>query len=284
MNTAAINRTSGKSGEIRLLGYRFHPMRKAELLDFIFADRAPGRQEVLAGANLHGLYMHERVPEYRSLLSRPNVKVMVDGMPIIWLLRLFGKPVAAQQRTTWADWLEDALARAAKERRRVFVLGHTQAVLETGLEKARLRWPDLLVEGRNGFFDLDDPVACRGVLDDIRAYRPDLLVLGMSMPRQEVFLERHLAEVEAPVIGLGGAAFAYFAGDQVKPPRWLGRLGFEWAYRLLRDPRRLAVRYLVEPFGLAWTLGRRLLRERRPTGRRPSREAAAKTSSSYRLD
>ncbi|GJE70007.1 WecB/TagA/CpsF family glycosyltransferase [Methylorubrum podarium] len=285
MSQTTLDRAASKPPELRMLGYRFHPLRKAELLDFLFADRTSGQQVVLAGANLHGLYMYERVPEYRALLSRPEVKVIVDGMPVIWLLRLFGKPVVPQQRTTWADWFEDALERAGREGRRVFVLGHTQAVLDTGLEEARRRWPDLAIEGRNGFFDLDDPEACRAVLDDIRTSRPDLLVVGMSMPRQEIFVERYLAEIDVPVVGLGGAAFAYFAGDQVTPPRWLGWLGFEWAYRLFKDPRRLAARYLVEPFGLAWVLGGRLLRERRRKGgRRPPVEAVSRTGGSYRSD
>jgi N-acetylglucosaminyldiphosphoundecaprenol N-acetyl-beta-D-mannosaminyltransferase len=82
----------------------------------------------------------------------------------------------------------------------------------------------------------------------------------MGMPRQEQFAYRFRSRIEAPVIGLGGAAFAYFAGFEPTPPRWMGRIGLEWLYRLAGSPRRLAFRYLIEPGLLAFFLIRRAVR------------------------
>lgn len=245
--------------EIRTLGYRFHPMRKAELIDFLFQPRPRGQQVVLAGANLHGMYSFETVDDYRALLSRPGTTVIVDGMPVIWLLNLLGHKVGRDHRTTWVDWFEDALGRAAQEGRRVFILGHSQATLAKGAERLARRWPGLSLGVRDGFFDVDDDRCCQEVVDHINAQAPDLLIVGMGMPKQERFVNRYAPRLHVPVIGLGGAAFAYLAGEQATPPRWMGRAGLEWLHRLCGNPARMAGRYLVEPLLLAAMIGRRVM-------------------------
>ena len=242
--------------EMRALGYRFHPATKSALLARVFSRSRSGRL-VIASANLHGLFMFERHAEYRALHERSGTEVMIDGMPIIWLLKLLGRPVTRAHRTTWVDWFEDALDRAASDGLRVYVVGHTTTVLAAGLEKAAKRWPHLAIGASDGYFDIDDRAACLGVVQTINAFGADILFVGMGMPKQEIFVERYGGELQTPVIGLGGAAFAYFAGDQASPPRWMGRAGLEWAYRLAGDPRRLAARYLVEPLLLAAALIRR---------------------------
>lgn len=259
-------------GEVRLLGYRFHPRTKSELLDLVFDDRAPGEQLTIASANLHGLFMFERFAEYRGLHARDDTHVIVDGMPIVWLLRWFGHDVQRQHRTTWMDWFEDALDRAARTGKRVFILGHTPAALDAGLARAHERWPELAIAGVHGFFDTEDPVACRGATEAINRFAPHVVFIGMGMPRQEIFAARYARTIEVPVIGLGGAAFAYFAGDQAAPPRWMGQAGLEWLHRLFHDPRRLATRYFVEPLVLCAALSLRLLRERQ---RGPSASSSA---------
>lgn len=249
--------------EVSVFGHRLHPMRKPDLLDLIFQRRSADEKLILASSNLHGMYMLEKFPEYRALHAQSNTRVIVDGMPLIWLLKLLGYSVSREYRTTWMDWFDDALERAVIEKRRVFVLGHDRAVLEFGMRKAKQRWPGFDISGRDGFFDLDDPSACASVVAEVNAQRPDILFVGMGMPRQEIFVARYGHQLHVPVIGLGGAAFSYFAGGEAVPPRWMGRTGLEWSHRLLKDPRRLTGRYFVEPFLLAAALSQRWHRERR---------------------
>ncbi len=71
------------------------------------------------------------------------------------------------------------------------------------------------------------------------------------MPRQEAWVAAHLDAIEAPVILTCGACMDYVAGVVPTPPRWAGRVGLEWLFRLLAEPRRLARRYLVEPWSVA---------------------------------
>jgi N-acetylglucosaminyldiphosphoundecaprenol N-acetyl-beta-D-mannosaminyltransferase len=252
----------GQLWEVRALGLRFHPLTKAQLLDTVLNPTTNGEQIVLGSANLHGLYVTHRNREYEDLLRRPETIVMVDGMPVIWLLRALGHPVRRHHRTTWVDWFEDALARAEREKRSVFILGHTEEALSRGLAKARTKFPRLRIDGAQGFFSIDPASKeAMNVIDGINAFRPDLLIVGMGMPRQEIFAARFRSHISAPVIALGGAAFSYFAGIEKTPPRWTGRWGLEWLYRLGGDPRRMGFRYIVEPVLLAFMLGRRMIGE-----------------------
>lgn len=247
--------------EVRALGLRFHPLTKSQLLDAVLNPRADGVQIVLGSANLHGLYVTHTNSEHEELLQQPETIVMIDGMPIIWLLRVLGHPVQRCHRTTWVDWFEDALARAEKEGRSVFILGHTEEVLSWGMAKARSRFPQLRIDCAQGFFSIDPASEeARCVIDRINAFAPDLLIVGMGMPRQEVFASRFRSHINAPVIALGGAAFSYFAGFERTPPRWMGRWGLEWLYRLGSDPRRMGFRYIAEPLLLIVLLGRRIIR------------------------
>src|SRR5436190_11948171 len=141
--------------EIKVLGLRFHPLTTQQLLDEIFRTREPGETTVLGGANLHGLYISHIDAEYGRLLQQPNTLVIVDGMPLVPLLRLLGYKVERRHRTTWLDWFTDALARAEREGRSVFILGHTPEVLRQGLAKARAQWPRLRIDGSHGFFSID---------------------------------------------------------------------------------------------------------------------------------
>jgi N-acetylglucosaminyldiphosphoundecaprenol N-acetyl-beta-D-mannosaminyltransferase len=230
---------------------RFHPMRKYELLDRIFHAACSRERMIVAGANLHGLYVAHVDQEYRGLVERPETITIVDGMPVVWLLNALGYSVGRNVRTTWVDWFGDLLSGAADKGLSVFVLGHDAEVLSTGLNAARRLHPDLRIDGRPGFFDMEDPASVDAVIDEINGYAPDILIVGMGMPRQERFVERFGRRLAAPVIGLGGAAFAYFAGYEPTPPRWMGRWGLEWLHRLCMDPRRMAWRYMVEPALLA---------------------------------
>ncbi|HEY0053078.1 MAG TPA: WecB/TagA/CpsF family glycosyltransferase, partial [Caulobacteraceae bacterium] len=97
------------------------------------------------------------------------------------------------------------------------------------------------------------------------AFRPDVLMVGMGMPRQELWILDHFEALPDCVILPVGAAFDYEAGVQAAAPRWMGRLGLEWLFRLAHDPKRLFVRYCVEP----WTLVGPALGDLRRARRRP---------------
>ncbi len=174
-----------------------------------------------------------------------------------------GLPIFAHQKITYLDWLEPLMQRIVAEGWRLFYLGAKDGVAERGAEQLRQRFPGLAMRTHHGYFDhARDSADNRQVLAEIRAYQPHILLVGMGMPIQERWITANADDLQANVIVSVGAGIDYTAGALPIPPRWLSGVGLEWAYRLCCEPRRLAFRYLVEPWYLLRPLASDLWRAR----------------------
>lgn len=244
--------------EIRLFSYRLHPMDGEEVINRIAAAVRRQQRLILANLNLHGMAVMYDSPGMARLHAQPDCQVIIDGMPIVFLANLMLKAkLERTKRTTSLDFYDDLFALANAEQWKIAYIGGRQWVLDVGLAKLQALHPQLRIEGRNGYFDIKDfsPYSAHSeILDWLRGYSPDVVIVGMGMPRQEEWIEAVQRLVDARVFMPTGAYLDYQAGAQHPPPRWLGHYGLEWLYRLLRSPYRLAYRYLVEPFVLAYRI------------------------------
>lgn len=213
---------------------------------------------VLPHHNLHSLYLCRRNEVLRRFyeMSQP---AHIDGMAIVGICRLLGQPVGRANRITYVDWLPVILALAAERRWRVFFLGSTPEGAAAVERYIRTHYPEITFATSDGFFDASPrSTECVERTTKIAKFGADLLLVGMGMPRQELWILENGAECGAKRILPCGAAFDYRIGLAPVPPRWMGRMGLEWAFRLAVEPRRLARRYLVEPLYLAWPLMKEL--------------------------
>jgi N-acetylglucosaminyldiphosphoundecaprenol N-acetyl-beta-D-mannosaminyltransferase len=158
---------------------------------------------------------------------------------------------------TAVDFFDDFLQQAAKEGLRLYFLGSRPGVVDRASEVWKSRFPVLKIAGtRHGYFDLRDKVQVASILADINAGKADVLLLGMGSPMQESFASQYREELKVPVIWAVGALFDYYAGEEKAAPRWLARMGFEWLYRLCRDPRNKWRRYLIGNVAFVLRAGR----------------------------
>jgi len=194
--------------------------------------------------------------------------IMIDGMPLILIGRLLGKPFVRENRLTWLDEFPPLLARAADEGWRVFYLGSKPGITERGAEILRRAYPGLQIATAHGYFDAapDSPENTQRV-ELINSYKPQVLMVGMGMPRQEHWILDNVARLRTGAIIPCGALMDYLAGAIPTPPRWTGAVGLEWLFRLISEPRRLARRYLMEPWFVAWLVLREVVRRFRKGGR-----------------
>ncbi len=200
--------------------------------------------------NLHGVYLQQQDPSYLELYQACDF-AYADGMPLVWLARIAGHRVDRSMRATWLDWEQRFLDDCARNSWRVFYIGGTEDSLVAGIESLRAKHPGLEIEGHHGFFDHDPQSAdSLAVVDAANAFDASLVFVGMGMPLQERWASEQRSRLTAPVVLAIGAGLDYASGAISSPPRWAGRLGLEWLYRLAAEPRRLGYRYLVEPFRL----------------------------------
>lgn len=239
------------------------------------AIRARTRLDIF-NQNLHSLYLYFRHPDLRAMFA--SSVVMVDGTSVLWLLRLLGYRVDFSQRMAWIDFIWPLLTAAEREGWRVYYVGNTPEVLADGMAAIIARLPRLILAGRAGYFD-DRPGSAdnEAIIADINAFGADLCIVGMGSPREQRWIKRHHPRISAPVMLNAGACLEFVSGHVPTPPRWLGPLGCEWAFRLVSSPRRFAFRYLVEPWYVLVMLlaegwrrrWRKLARSRRSAGAEP---------------
>lgn len=231
---------------VALMGAQMDVVTPDMVMDFIAGTR--GRQTIIANHNLHSLYLFQKSAEMRRFYAQADL-IEIDSTPLILWGKLMGHEMSRAHRCTYLDFREDFWTRAAQEGWRVFHVGG--APEHNGLSKEAIlrRHPRVKLEVRSGYFDVKGPEN-DALLKDIAAHKPDVLLVGMGMPRQELWILNALDRLPACAILPVGAAFDYEAGVMYTPPRWAGQWGIEWLVRFAHEPKRLFSRYFIEP----WTL------------------------------
>ncbi|MBR0208195.1 MAG: WecB/TagA/CpsF family glycosyltransferase [Oscillospiraceae bacterium] len=164
-----------------------------------------------------------------AALSLPDsVGVMIAG-------RILKAPIEA--RIPGIDFAAELLSRMAPEGKRVFLLGAKEGVAARAAEALIAAYPGLVIAGTgNGYFDSREEIA---LVERINAASPDLLLVCLGTPKQELWMHRNAARLRVGLMaGLGGA-LDVFSGDVPRAPARWRRDGLEWLYRLLREPRRI---------------------------------------------
>ena len=170
--------------------------------------------------------------------------VLADGWPVVLASRLFGKPLP--ERVTGSD-LIPALFQAASSAAplKTFLLGAAPGVAQRAAVNVHRQFPHVQIVGTYspplGFEN--DPEENRQILERIADAQPQLLVIGLGAPKQEIWIHQHRHEVAAKVAVCAGATIDFLAGEKSRAPGWMQRTGLEWLYRIGTDPRRLAKRY-----------------------------------------
>lgn len=242
----------------KMLGITVHALSLPQLNALIAEAIRRNQRWIIANHNLHSIYLYHHDPKMRAFFTKADY-IHIDGMPLVFLGKLLGFPLRREHRVTYADWTIPLIAEAAQQGWRVFYLGSKPGVAERGARILRKRFPQLQIATANGYFDArSNSPENLAIVEAINVYQPQVLMVGMGMPRQEHWILNNLDYLCVNAILPAGAAIDYIAGAVPTPPRWAGQLGLEWLFRLCAEPRRLWRRYLVEP----WFLFRLVLRDR----------------------
>ncbi len=189
--------------------------------------------------NVAKLVQLRRDPRLRKSVIESDI-INIDGMGVVWGARLLGQPVP--ERVAGIDLFRQLLARAEQRGWGVYFLGAQQRVLDEMIAQVRAELPRLEISGaRNGYFAQAEQ---EGIVDAIRDSGATLLFVAMSTPQKENFIDQWSDRLGVRfVMGVGGS-FDVIAGATQRAPAWVQRVGFEWLYRTLQEPRRMLPRYL----------------------------------------
>jgi|HubBroStandDraft_6_1064221.scaffolds.fasta_scaffold31806_2 N-acetylglucosaminyldiphosphoundecaprenol N-acetyl-beta-D-mannosaminyltransferase len=237
------------SRRVSLCGVRLDALTRSDLLQILKKAIDKREKSLILNHNLHSLYLYQTSASFRNIYALAS-RVYIDGLPVVWLGKAAGLPLMAEHRITFLDCFEKILAEASQNSWRVFYVGSSGAVMAKALPLLRARYPQLVIDGRDGFFPRN------GTQDDaliaqINGFRTDILFVGMGMPRQEEWLAQHYQKLKVGAALTSGATLDYVTGDAYRPPAWAGALGLYGIFRMFSDPKRLWHRYLVEPIHVA---------------------------------
>jgi N-acetylglucosaminyldiphosphoundecaprenol N-acetyl-beta-D-mannosaminyltransferase len=222
-----------------LFGLEIDAMTMTEVLERAHVAVRDRRRLLIGVVNAAKVVKMRKDELLRSSLLEADV-LLADGQSVVWASRILGHPLP--ERVAGIDLFERLLESADREAGSVYFLGARPEVLDALLAQVGTRFPGLRVAGsRDGYFSAEESGA---VAEAIASSKADMLFLGITSPKKEIFLARFGDDLNVPLMHGVGGSFDILAGATRRAPRAWQRLGIEWAYRLLQEPRRLLNRYM----------------------------------------
>jgi exopolysaccharide biosynthesis WecB/TagA/CpsF family protein len=213
----------------------------SEAIDSIVSAAQDGDNFSVCTLNLDHVDKLNRQPEFRAAYRRARF-ITADGFPIVILGRLAG---ASIERTTGADLVHPLCAEAGRKGLPVYLFGSNKLTLHRAARRLASRYQGLEIVGASSPGPTFDPHSSEAdaAIERIRASGARLCFVALGAPRQEIFAARCLDRLPSTGLLCIGAALDFIANTQNRAPRFTQKTGLEWAWRMMRDPRRLGPRY-----------------------------------------
>ncbi|MGV4791982.1 WecB/TagA/CpsF family glycosyltransferase [Rhizobium sp. F40D2] len=247
----------GSLGWTNVLGVRVSAVNLTSATGFIQKAIEDGRKEYVCVRDAHGIVRCQDDPELRSIHNRAFL-VTPDGMPLVWALRKAGH--AESDRVYGPDLMLSVFDAGSTKGLRHFLYGATAETLEQLQAHLLAKFPQAQIVGSYAppFRKLSTQEET-DIADQLNRSGADIIWVGLSSPKQELWMAHMRDRLEASMLIGVGAAFDFHAGLKRQAPRFIQRSGFEWAFRLLCEPRRLWRRYaLVVPTFISLSAFQRL--------------------------
>jgi N-acetylglucosaminyldiphosphoundecaprenol N-acetyl-beta-D-mannosaminyltransferase len=211
-------------------------------------------------ANVHMVMEAYWHAEFAKVKKNADL-VTPDGMPLVWMMRLMG--MSDQNRVAGMDILLALCQFAPLHGTSVFFVGSHSEVQARMRGRLEREFPNLQIAGMEPLpFRPLTPAEDEALIERINQSGAGLVLVALGCPKQEYWMAQHKDKIQSVMIGLGGV-FPVYAGLCKQTPRWIQRLGLEWSYRLIQEPRRLWKRYskTIPPF--MWLACKQLLAQSR---------------------
>jgi N-acetylglucosaminyldiphosphoundecaprenol N-acetyl-beta-D-mannosaminyltransferase len=260
-----MTRESGPRA-INLFGMQIHAVSEHDAHTLVdqWASEPLGELRYVVTPNVQHTMVFQEDAAFREAYEHASL-VIADGWPLVASSHLFGTPLP--ERVTGSDLLPGLLDRARPDHpRTVFLLGAKPGIGEQAAQAIHARWPSVRVVGTCSpplGFERDEQQN-QAILSRIAAAEPDLLVVGLGAPKQELWTYRHRHAIRAKVALCLGGTIDFMAGVTRRAPPWIQKLKLEWLHRAASEPRRLGRRYAEHAVLFPALVARTWLSSRRP--------------------
>ncbi|RMF79666.1 MAG: glycosyltransferase [Chloroflexi bacterium] len=243
---------------VNILDVKTHAQSFDTAVETVLQWAKEARRRYISTCPVYTIMMCRENPSVSKAVNGADM-VAADGMPVVWLQRRRGYPNA--QRVYGPDLMLAVCEQSVRKGIKHVFWGGEPGVAEILAARLQERFPGLQVVATFSppFHALtDEPdteaIARLNVLD------AQIVWVGLGSPKQDLWMAQHRRYLTAPVLIGVGAAFDFLAGTKRQAPRWMQRIGLEWFYRLIGEPRRLGRRYIVYNPRFVWALLRHRFR------------------------
>jgi N-acetylglucosaminyldiphosphoundecaprenol N-acetyl-beta-D-mannosaminyltransferase len=211
-------------------------------------DYAPG---YVVTPNAQHIVMLQNDARFRQIYQQAALTVP-DGVSLLWAAQFLGTPLLG--RVNGTDLFEQLCRASAEAGLKVFLLGGRPGAATGAAEVLSARHPQLQIVGTYcppyGFES--DATERERIQAAVAAATPDILFVGLGAPKQEYWIYEHYQQLNIPIsIGIG-VSFEFVSGTVQRAPKLLQKLGLEWAFRLVTEPKRLWRRYVFGNTSFTW--------------------------------
>lgn len=224
---------------IELLGSQLNCLTMRETLaviDEIIQKRIPTQHVVINASKINLMSKDEQL---RKIINACPL-INADGQSVVWAGRFLGFSIP--ERVTGIDLFTELVKKSANEGLRLYYFGSEEEVVKEVIRLHQKQYPNLIVAGfQNGYFKEKESTE---IVKEIHQSQADILFVAFSSPKKEYWIHQYKKQLNVPfMMGVGGS-FDVIAGKTKRAPSWMQKVGLEWFYRLIQEPKRMFSRYV----------------------------------------
>jgi N-acetylglucosaminyldiphosphoundecaprenol N-acetyl-beta-D-mannosaminyltransferase len=248
--------TARAENRANVLGVGIHAIDLSSAADIIESAIRDGTKGYVCLTGVHGVMEAQRDPKFRETLNHAFM-VAPDGMPTVWIGRFQGYPT--MRRVFGPDLMLEVCRRSVQSGTRHYLYGGNPGIADELAESLRRKFPGITIVGTfTPPFRPLEPSEQYELLKHMENARPDIVWVGLSTPKQEIFMAENFRHLPCKIMVGVGAAFDIHTGHVKDAPAWIKSAGLQWAHRLCQEPGRLWKRYLLNNSSFMVAIGLQL--------------------------
>jgi len=244
----------------KFAGIKFDKVDLSEAVKKVFSAVEHNSMIQVCVTNVYSTVLMQNDAEFRKINNSAGL-VVADGMPIVWLSKLMSYPLPC--RIAGSDLFFELCKEASRKGYSFYFLGSTNKVLDIIRKNLKVKFPDLRIAGMYSppYTDKFSEHENNEILRKINEVKPDILWVGMTAPKQEKWIFHNLDKLNVKVAIGVGAVFDFVAGTAQRAPVWMQKMGLEWLFRFVQEPRRMWKRYLIGNTIFIWLVLKELVKK-----------------------